>query len=648
MFSMRTGTTQRRVAISVAAFLVSVGFAVCPLVAQEAVDLPPVRTSITVVAKVEAETPVSVTESTLQELEQTAGVNLDEKLGALPGFSLYRRFSSIVSHPTAQGVSLRGIGPTGASRTLVRWDGIPVNDPFGGWVQWTRFPPEGIDRVETLRGAGTSAFGDRAMGGTASIFSRPVEATRVLGAYEGGSDNTHQASLSLAWLGRRLALSGDGRAFTTDGYYVIPERNRGTVDRKANVRFVAGDTRLDVFGDRSRLFLKFDLLAEERSNGTVAQRNSTSLGTLSAHYSREWQRDGISVIGYHTREEFRNTFSAVSDDRNSETPTTQQRVPADSTGGAGMWRHSDNGWATLLGSDFHRVQGASHDHVLTTGFRRVAGGELLQHGYFGQADVQAGPARLYAGARFQFADQGRRFFSPNAGVTIGRGVLRVRGSVYRAFRVPTLNELYRPFRVGNVVTNPNEDLETETLLGTETGIDLIGETRRFSLTVFRAELDDLISNVTLEVTPTLIIRQRQNAGGAVARGVEADFSQRWRAFTGGFSYLFSNSRFDDGLRVPQVPLHQGSARVSYSRGRTLLASELRAYSSQWEDDLNAFLLPGFAVVHIRWQLQVGRNVSVMASVENVLNREYVVGFSPDARVGAPRMWRAGLRWNSGI
>ena len=357
-------------------------------------QLPPVHTSITVVETIKAETPTNLTVATAEDLSQTPGVNLDERLGMVPGFTLFRRFTSTVSHPTAQGVSLRGIGPSGASRTLVRWDDVPVNDPFGGWVQWTRIDPAEIDRVEIVRGAVTSAFGDRAMGGAVSIFSRPLDRTRGRLDYEFGNRNTHQASGGFAWLGRRLAASADTRAYTTNGYFVVPESNRGTVDREAYVRFVAGDARLDVLGAVNRFFTKFDFLTEERGNGTVAQRNSTTLGTISGHFAHDKGADGISALVYHTREEFRNVFSSVAADDNSETPTTYQTSPANATGGAGMWNHSGAGWTSLVGGDFQRVEGFSYDTVLTSGFHRSAGGVQTQHGYFGQFDYQAGPARL--------------------------------------------------------------------------------------------------------------------------------------------------------------------------------------------------------------------------------------------------------------
>ncbi|MCP5120767.1 MAG: TonB-dependent receptor, partial [bacterium] len=197
----------------------------------------------------------------------------------------------------------------------------------------------------------------------------------------------------------------------------------------------------------------------------------------------------------------------------------------------------------------------------------------------------------------------------------------------------------------NVATAPNADLEPESLFGAEAGLDLIGETRRLSLTAYRNELKDLISNVTLSVTPNLINRQRQNAGTAVARGVETEVRQRWRAITATAAYLYVDSRFESGPRVPQVPKHQGSAQLTYNRGGTLLSGGLRSYSFQFEDDRNQFALPGYPVLHVQFLQRLAGRLSAVASIENALNREFVVGFSPTPRIGAPRLWRIGLRWH---
>lgn len=561
----------------------------------------------------------------------------------VPGFSLFRRSSSLVAHPTTQGISLRGIGSTGASRTLVLWDGIPMNDPFGGWVYWTRFTPDNLSRVEVSRGSPTSVFGDRAMSGAITLFSREPEPLRLQGEYEFGNRNTHSASAGLAHLFGNLGITAQGRAFTTDGYFIVPERIRGPIDTPAAVRFVTGDAKLDYMSGVNRLALKLDVLAEDRANGTVLQNNSSSLGTIAANYHRETGQDGLWLLGYHTRQEFRSSFSAIVPGRVSENPTFNQVVPSDATGGAAIWRHNASRWNGLFGADIQRVEGYSTDRLFAGG-QRFGGGVIVQHGVFGQTDFSAGPAKLFLGARHHFTGQGHRFFSPSAGATIGNGWIRGRASGYRSFRAPTLNELFREFRVGNAVTQANANLRPETMTGVETGFDVIARTTRVSVTAYRHTLDDLITNVTISTAPNLIIRQRRNAVAAMARGVEFDVKQRWRNWQGEMAYLFADSRFSAGERIPQVPKHQGSAQLSYYRDGTLLSFGMRSNAAQFEDDLNRFFLPGFAVAQVAVRQRLTGQLSATLQMENILNREFVVGFSPTPLIGAPRLWRAGLRW----
>ena len=123
----------------------------------------------------------------------------------------------------------------------------------------------------------------------------------------------------------------------------------------------------------------------------------------------------------------------------------------------------------------------------------------------------------------------------------------MRGSVYRSFRAPTLNELYRDFRAGNAETRANAELQPETMFGAEAGLDVVGEHGRLGVTWFRQDIDDVITNVTLSTTPALISRQRRNAAEALARGIdvtwERSFASYWRGEVG---YLFSDSRFSTG------------------------------------------------------------------------------------------------------
>lgn len=592
---------------------------------------------------VSTETPANITDLSGQDISIIPGQNLDDRLRMVPGFSLFRRTSSIVANPTTQGVSLRGIGSTGASRTLVLFDGFPMNDPFGGWIYWTRFTPEDLERVEVSRGASTSVYGNLAMGGAINIF--PVEPVRrhVSAGAEVGSENTYDLWAGYTEVFRNFAITAGGRGFTTDGYYVVPDSIRGAVDRQANARFVNNDIRLDGFSGPHRLYLWFNSVEEERGNGTYLTHNNTTVGTAALRYLYQGAHNAFSVSSFGTSGQLHATFSSVTNNRNTERLTDRQTVPEDGLGGAAIYSHAGSFYNINAGADFDRDHGFSTDHYSPTKVT-VAGGTLLEHGEFVQTDLRAGPVRFYLGARDQSTSQGHQFFSPSAGLSAGKGHWRARGSAYRALRSPTLNELYRPFSTGNTVTLANSALQPETLLGAEVGIDFLTERGAIRVTGFRNDLNDLITNVTLSSTATQIVRQRQNAGDALSRGVEISANQSWRNWTGSAGYLYADSRYATGLYVPQVPRHQGSAQLSYARGRTVASAGLRAYSLQFDDDQNHFPLPGFVVVQAMVRERIGKGVFASLEVTNLLDRVFYTGKTPSPTIGDPRLIRGGVIW----
>ena len=355
---------------------------------------------------------------------------------------------------------------------------------------------------------------------------------------------------------------------TTDGYFIVPQR----IAEASTGRPTCGSQRATygwITWAADRFFLKFDALAEERGNRTYLTSNSTSLGEISGQYSHQWTSDTLSILGYHTREQFHSSFSAVTNNRNTERLTFLQTVPSQAVGSAALWRHSAGRWNLIGGADVQRVEGTSTDHLLPSGLR-VGGGSQLQHSVFGQADFTVGLVRLFAGARHQFTGTNDTFFSPNAGFVIGKGVVRGRGSVYRAFRAPTLNELYREFRVGNTITQANPALQSETVFGAEAGVDFVGETARLSATVFRHSLENVITNVTLSQVGGTITRQRRNAAAALSRGLDVDARKAFGNVRVELGYLFADSRYSTGSRIAQVPKHQGTGQVTYAHGGTLL------------------------------------------------------------------------------
>lgn len=622
--------------------------------AQEQPKIEPLKTSITVSEKIDAEVPGVVSALDQTDIESRPGLDLDDRLRDVPGFSLFRRASSLVAHPTTQGISLRGLASSGTSRTLVLLDGLPMNDPFGGWVYWTRFNPDLLERIEISHEPSTSIFGDRAMGGVISVFTPTPEGRHFSGALEAGNAGVVDLHGGYEDLFGPVGISVFTRAFTTSGYYTVPSSIRGPVDDKAGVDFVVGDLRLDYLGSKQRLSLQTNILAEQRDNGTPLQHNSTSLGTIGLHYSREQ----LSLDVYHSRGEFRSGFSSLNATRTTERPTFTQEVPSEDTGAAGLWRHSSTPWNLVLGGDVHRASGVDRDTLFPTG-ERVGGGHLWQHGLFAQTDVGLGRrARLFAGLRHDFTGQGNTFLSPSAGLAVNAGPFRWRSSVFRSFRAPTLNELYRTFAVGNTVTQANANLRQETLTGGETGLDWQRHSVVVRSSLFWNSINDLVSNVTLSSAAGRIVRQRQNQGSATSRGAEVEVEKAFRRFRASAAYLFVDAHLDTSrLRLPEVAKHQGSAQVLYESHGTLASLGIRSYSLQFDDDLNTFLLPGFATVQMMVRQRLTRGFSLNLAVENLLDRTYLTALTSRPAdptlgpglwptIGAPRLWRAGVRWES--
>jgi outer membrane receptor protein involved in Fe transport len=607
--------------------------------------------------------PVSLL--TASDLALMPPVPLDDVLKTVPGFSLFRRTTSRSANPTTQGAGLRGLTASGASRALVLADGEPLNDPFGGWVYWNRVPQAAIDRVEVVRGGGSDLYGADALAGVLQVVTRRPRAPilRAEGAMaprETGRVSIFGGSPRGPW-----SLSAGSEAFTTDGYVLVGEPDRGAVDTPAGGRYAS--LRADAVYSRTRAFTARaggDLFGERRDNGTPLQTNSTDLRQL--RLALEGVGRGVTwrLSGQVGDQTYRQVFSSIGAGRMLETLTVRQRVPASQHGVAFTAHGRLSGVDLLAGADTRETsatnveQGYFPDGRLradtsTPGFQRTSG--LFAQGTF----MPGSTVTVTLGARgdVRQGDRDDGLFdrdsavSPRAVVSWSpRPWAALRGSVGWSFRAPTLNERFRGFRVGNVVTEPNPLLTPETMRTVEGGVAWLPRQGALRVTVFRNDLDDAVTNVTISSTPALITRRRQNVGGILAWGSETE--GEWRlsprvTLTG--SLALTRSRFVDyvpldGLRVPQVPRWQTTlgARGAGPFGLAL-AGQLRAFGEQFEDDRNTLVLGRGAVVDVSVLRAVGTRVTVFVNGENLFDDAYEVGRTPVATYGQPATLHVGVR-----
>ena len=602
---------------------------------QTPAEPPPFAETVVVTA---ARDPQSISDAVAptsilsrDDLSRAPDLTLDDRLRQVPGFGLLRRSSSLSAHPTSQGVSLRGLGPSGASRTLVLFDGLPLNDPFGGWVAWNRLPVSALESVEVARGSLSQLYGSAAMGGAIQLLPRSPRPETLEVAARGGDHGTGDLEVFAADAGAgRWGWTVAGRRFATDGFHVVAPEDRGAVDRPAGVDFSTVYGRLLA----GRAHVGINLFEEERENGTALQQNDTRSGVLEAGWSGErWQWD------VHAQSQrFRSTFSRVLPDRSQEFLTASQEFETRGVGGSGLWR---SGAGVLAGGDVRRVSWDRQDQTLG--------------GLFAQKTWSVSPRLdLLAGARFDVwqsaqasSESTRSSFNPRLGASFrATEAVTLRGSAYRGFRAPTLNELYRPFRVGNVETLANPELEEETLVGAEAGADFHPRPGLWlRVDVFRCRIDGAVSNVTLSVTPQLITRQRANLDRVEVAGAEGEArfrpAPRWELRG---AWLYTDSRVDStGRRVPQVPWNQGSAGVAWD-GPVGVRLQARWSGEQFEDDLNQLVLPPFVVVDLALRRSLTERLELSLTAENLLDEEVVTGRLPVPTYGAPRLVQLGLGW----
>ena len=624
-----------------------------------------------------------------EQIDASGSLVVDDVLRQVPGFSTFRRSSSLFANPSSQGVSLRGVGASATSRSTVLVDGIPLNDPFGGWVYWNRVPREGIESIEVSNGGASDLYGGGALGGVVNLHTNPANEPFANGELSYGSLSTPNVSFAAGAPIGNWTISAMGQAFRTGGYILVPADQRGSVDANANTGDLAGIVEIGhSLGERGRFFVRGSGFGESRDNGTVLQRNDTTIPELDL--GADWsstQVGSISARLYGSTEYFHQTFSSVSADRNFESLTNDQHSPSQQIGFVGSWsRLFAEKHKIVAGFEAHDVRGhsAEENFRLTVPTALVdAGGRQHFFGFFAQDAFFVAPNWLLTfGGRvdtwnnntgFQnrtplptgtptaatFPERTESVFSPRVSLMHSfRNGIALNASVYRAFRAPTLNELYRNFRVGNIVTLANPALTGEHLTGGEAGISAQRWQNRLTLrgNFFWSDITDPVANVTLTVTPALITRQKENLGETQARGFELSSQLQItpRIQLSG-SYLFVSSTVVNfptppggtslvGNWLPQVPQNQFSIQASYVGRKWSAAMQGRFLGNQFDDDQN--LLPMGRAFSLDAQVsrQLLPHTSIFFAVQNLTNDRFAIAETPVTNVGPPIFVRGGVRF----
>jgi len=417
-------------------------------------------------------------------------------------------------------------------------------------------------------------------------------------------------------------------------------------------------------------------------NGTPLQTNNSRIGSVDLGIDWTAKANNFSFRIYGSDELLNQDFSSVAVNRNSELLTNTQRNPSQQLGFTGQWRRTFVGKQTIVaGIEDRDVRGHSAEIAFNSSRPTAnvdAGGSQRTVGLFGQDTIEFKRGwSVTAGGRLDnwlnsrgfsnrtpltggvattsmFSDRSETAFSPRVSLLHTVKNIALSASIYRAFRAPTLNELYRNFRVGNVVTNANSTLRAERLTGGEAGVSLQTWSERLTIrgVIFWSEISNPIANVTVSATPSLITRQRQNLGRIRARGIEVSaLASLSRGLQLSGEYLLTDSTVVsfpadaalNGLKVPQVAKNQVNIQLSYTSHNWTAGLQGRFVGEQFEDDQNALSLAPFFNIDAEASRRVSRHLKVFAAAQNLAGVRYQIGRTPVISVGPPLLARVGIR-----
>jgi outer membrane receptor protein involved in Fe transport len=518
-----------------------------------------------------------------------------------------------------------------------------------------------------------------------NIVTKPLLKSFITAESSYGSENTSAASLDAGFVSDGWGISATGQALRNDGYVPVPIGERGSVDTVVGTRDISGTLRISrKLGETVSFFMRASSFGESRLNGTPLQTNNTRIASIDLGI--DWDNANLnhfSLRMYGSDELFNQDFSSVGTNRNSELLTNRQRNPSQQLGLAGQWRHTFSGRQTIIaGVEGRDMRGHSAETTFNSSRPSAnvdAGGRQRVFGFFGQATFQFRRSwSLSFGARVDswlnsrgfssripltggtsntsiFSDRSETALSPRVALLHTFKQIAFTASFYRAFRAPTLNELYRSFRVGNVATNANATLRAERLTGIEAGASIKGWSERLIVrgVVFSSEIAEPIANVTLTTTTNLITRQRQNLGRIRARGAEISVAaQLTTALQISGEYLLTDSTVIsfpantalEGLRLPQITKHQVNLQLGYFNRNWTMGLQARFVGKQFEDDQNTLPLARFFTMDAEVSRVVSRHLKLFAAAQNLTGVRYQIGRTPVVMIGPPRLARLGIRF----
>ena len=602
-------------------------------------------------------------------LSNTVGVNVNRNLG-------------IFSHKSI--VSMRGIGGDEQSRVLILLDGVPMNKTDGGSVNWNIFNSNEVDRIEILKGPGSSLYGSNAMGGVVNIITKK-SSKKLSGLYsaEYGTFNTFSNKINLSGnliknnKGFYGAINGFYRK--SDGYVMFPEEDIDSTTIKSNLKeYLASAKAGYKFNNLNSLEYKFDYFNDFRGKGVkIKTDEGTYFGHNSMyhklHYKGGFGNTKLSTLVYYNNEDYLRLNESI------KIKNGVERYKC----------YSVNSKREDLGLLFNISQNIGKSHVVTAGFDikqgKVTGKDIYQTSTDivnneGTMDIYAAYIQdemryldnklmINVGLRFDYANfrDGKFYITDKTNATsiltelenddfnsntwssyspklsakyIVNNYISIFTSLAKGFKPPDLDDLSRSGFIAGAFKKANPQLNPETLNNIEVGFDADAQKMHFTASAYYSQGLNFMYYVSTGDSidmghRTLPIRKKENIGKVIIKGVELSFRypilENLDFYT---NYTFTDSKIDEFISphndadlsdkyLRYIPKHQTSAGVSWMNNIVNLSVQYRYKSNQFRDDLNKTVFDAYSMIDCKIWRDFSKHITASINAQNITDVVFI-------------------------
>lgn len=627
----------------------------------DSTDLGEVSVTATKTERKVADVPASIEVITEEDIKKTSANTVNELLQNISGVNVSSN-SSIISNSGAgtNKVLMRGFGGYSSGRVLVMVDGVAMNDAQSQNVEWNKIAIGDVERIEVVKGANSALYGSSAMGGVINIITKKPKEQKTDVSLTYGSMNTKMGSISTTGKVDKLGYYLSGTRTISDGYVkeVPASVNDKTLKTGIERDNLVAKVTYDI-SDNSDVYLNVSHF-KNQTTGTKDIPNYNPFyqddTSIKAGYNKYFNNGSdISVNLYATKENKGYNYSyGTSIDYESDTNV-------DRLGGNLKYTLSIGNHVITTGLDI-RYDELDSKQPYTSGKLITKQGKQDYSAIFIQDEIFIGnKAVINIGGRYDRYDNhdGSQYqsdrvptttnytsktfsaFSPKVGAVYNFSEdLSVRASIGKAFRVPTLNDLYSTAYFSTIwYGNPN--LDPEKVLSYEVGFDYkLYDKAKFSLTAYQSDAEDFIYNATRPDGD----KEKVNVGEVEIQGIETELFlpiSDTLDFMANYTYnkstitKFKTDTTLEGNSLILVPKHKASASVTYTNPQILnITANVRYVADRYSDDANteSKAYKGYTLYDLKLSRKITENSEFIFNIEDLFDKGYTEYYVSPGRV----------------